>query len=540
MNSILKFIDRFKRLFETAGIEYDIMRKILQVKFLMDSRRVPTLYQSSKKPKKEGNYFFRSLWVFVLLGVVSAPIVAMGNNYIFQMAIVFSIIFFTLFTAMLSDYSTVLLDIRDRIILHTRPIKPKTINAAKTVHICVYMFFITMAVGAIPLIIGAAAHGILFAIIFLFQLILVNFLTVVITAFFYFVILRFFDGEKLKDFINYVQIVVTVSITIGYQIVVRAFDLVNFDVVLNIKWWHYLLPPLWYAAPYEWVLNDGGNRDYIILTILALAVPIAAITLYIKLMRAFEHNLQKLAAQGEKGKRHRLNGFRKAVKLICYTKEEQTFFRFAGLMMKKERDFKLKVYPALGFSIIFPFIFLINNFRDMENIGAGEGYFSVYACLLMIPSVIVMLQHSGKYKGAWVFKAVPLKDPSPFFKGTLKAFFIKLFLPLYVLLSLVYLFIFGWHILLSLITVLVTAVVYALICFKAMNHGLPFSEPIEEMNENGGWKIILFILIIGIFIGAHYLAKTIPYGLAIYTVVLLLLSVWLWKKVLNITWQKLL
>jgi len=163
----LKFLDRFRGLFQKAGIEYEVMRKILQIKFLMDSRRVPTLYQSSKKPKKEGNFFLKSLWIYVIIGAVTAPFVVMGDNYIYQMAIVFSIIMFILLTAMIADFSTVLLDIRDKGILHTKPIQTKTVNAAKTIHIAIYMFFLTTAVGVIPFIAGAVAHGPLFAIIFL-------------------------------------------------------------------------------------------------------------------------------------------------------------------------------------------------------------------------------------------------------------------------------------------------------------------------------------------------------------------------------------
>jgi len=537
MNAILKVIDRFRWLFEKAGIEYEIMRKILEVKFKIDSRRVPTLYQFAKKPKKEGNYFFKSLWLYILFGLIATPFAAMGGNYIYQMTILFSFIFFILFTAMLADYSSVLLDIRDRVILHTKPIKEKTISAAKTVHVSVYMFFITIAFAAIPLIVGTLVHGPGFAVIFVIELILVNFLTVFITALIYLAVLRFFDGEKLKDFINYVQIAVTIGMTVGYQIVVRSFEIVNFHVALTVKWWHYLLPPFWYAAPYEWFLNGRGNRDYVILTILGLVVPLVALFLYTKSMRIFERSLQKLAFEGGKSRKTIRLGLKNAYNLICFTKEERMFFRFAGRMMKKERNFKLRVYPALGFSLIFPFVFLFNDIRVTDGKGLGGGWLTIYACLLMIPSVVLMLNFSGKYKGAWVFKTAPLNDFSSIFKGTLKAFLVKLFLPIYLLLSLIYLWLFGMSVFLNLVAIFITAVIYTLISFKVTNEGLPFSKPMEEAKE-GGIKLFLLILGIGIFVAAHYKVSQFSYGTAVYTLLLAILAVWLWRKFMNVPREK--
>lgn len=40
---------------------------------------------------------------------------------------------------------------------------------------------------------------------------------IVITALIYLFILRFFNGEKVKDIINFVQIALTIVMTIGYQ-----------------------------------------------------------------------------------------------------------------------------------------------------------------------------------------------------------------------------------------------------------------------------------------------------------------------------------
>ncbi|WP_391208789.1 hypothetical protein [Psychrobacillus sp. L4] len=126
----LRILDRFKGLFWKSGIDYEIMRKIIQLKLTMDSRRMPTIFNGSKV-KKEGNQFLKFLWMYALYGLILlTPFLFLGKQYIFLISIMFSLLIFILMTSMISDFSAVLLDIRDKNILHTKPINTKTLNAA--------------------------------------------------------------------------------------------------------------------------------------------------------------------------------------------------------------------------------------------------------------------------------------------------------------------------------------------------------------------------------------------------------------------------
>jgi hypothetical protein len=60
----LQFLRLFKGLFEKFGIDYEAMQKILTIKLTMDQRRVPTIFNESKK--KEGNQLFKSLWIYAI------------------------------------------------------------------------------------------------------------------------------------------------------------------------------------------------------------------------------------------------------------------------------------------------------------------------------------------------------------------------------------------------------------------------------------------------------------------------------------------
>jgi ABC-2 type transport system permease protein len=536
----LQFLDRLKWLFEKLGVDYPMMRKILQVKLTMDQRRMPTVFsqQAKKKNGKEAeddNRFMKSLWVYGLLGLFLIPFVLFGENYIFQMSIVFGIIMFVVMTTMISDFSTVLLDIRDSHILSTKPITKKTISAAKAVHISIYLFFLTVSITAGPMIAGLIKHGVLFFILFFIEMILLDLLIIVLTALSYLLILRYFDGEKLKDMINYVQIILSIGMAVGYQLVARSFELMDIEIMFEPSWWQFLVPPVWFAGSFETLLNSNSEPYFVIFSLLSLIVPIASFAVYIKLMPAFEENLQKLANNSGKYKvaEKKLDLF--LAKIICPNKEERAIYRFAQNMMRNEREFRLNVYPSLGISLILPFLFIFNQFREntFENITSGNGYLNIYFCLIFIPNAVIMLKYSGRYKGAWIFKIAPLKDLTPLLRGTLKAFIVKLFLPVFFVLSMLFTIIFGIRIIPDLAIVLINSIFFTVISTLLIKGSLPFSESFDAIQQYDGWKTLPYMLMIALFAGLHYVSGFSQNGRYIYLAVMLIVVIFSWKIVLK-------
>lgn len=545
---ILKGLDLFRGSFEKAGVNYTVMRSILQVKLTMDGRRVPTIVANANSPKKKGagskdnsdsNAFLRSLWLYGLMGLILVPFILMGNNYIFQMSLVFGIMMFLVMTSLISDFSSVLLDIRDKTILFTKPVDRKTISMAKLIHILIYMFFVTGTLAAPSLIAGLVRHGIAFFLIYLTEVILMDILIVVLTALVYFLVLRFFDGEKLKDMINYVQIGLSIGITVGYQLINRLFNVVNFNGEFHPKWWQFFILPVWFGGPFETLLHGDRQIYYLIFTGLAVLVPVIMLFIYIKMMPAFERNLQKLSDQSVRA--GRAKGWLTDVlaRWVSGSREEETFFRFATKMMSTERDFKLKVYPTLGFSIIFPFIFFFIYTPEggMEGISSSKMYLFIYFCALLVPTVVMMLKYSGRYKGAWIYQTAPISHTAPIFKGTLKAFLARLLLPMFLIESLIFLAVFGMNIIPDLLCVLLVLPLYTLICFMVLRKALPFSEPFEATQQKEALLTLPLMLILAVFAGIHYFSSTIAYGVYMYLALLLVLNVAGWRNVFHIKWK---
>jgi ABC-2 type transport system permease protein len=532
--TILKFLDRFKGLFWKIGVDYPVLRTILQVKLTMDQRKLPTVFSQAnqKKEKKEDKYaYIKSLWLYAFMGLILIPLMAFGDNYLFQMSISFGIILFLIMTSMISDFSGVLLDVRDKHILQTKPINRRTINTAKVLHIMIYLSQLTIAITLIPLVVSLLKQGFIFFLMTVVLLVLANLFIVVITALLYLAILRFFDGEKLKDMINYVQIGLSIVIMIGYQVVIRSFELVDLNIVYQVHWWHVFIVPMWFAAPYEWILNGSIETMIILLAAFAIILPIVAIIIYGKLIPSFEKNLEKLTSQSKakKSKSSKLEEL--LLSLLINNREEKAFYQFTGQMISQERDFKLKVYPSLGFSIVIPFLFLYSG-TNLEDISFATSslYLTIYFTMINIPTIIMMMRYSGKFKGAWIFTILPISDFSMYYKGALKAVMIKLYLPIYFLISIAFLFLFGIRIIPDLLVVFISAFLYSVICYVLLDKEVPFSMSFDSAANQQSWRLFLLLLPLPILAGIHYISISLPFGIYIYGILLFFINLICWKK----------
>jgi hypothetical protein len=526
----LKFLDFFRFIFVRFGIDYEVMRRILAAKLTMDQRRAPTIFNNNKK--KEGNQFLKSLGIYALYGLVLIPALFVGDSYIFMMSIVFGIAMFILMTSMIADFSSVLLDVRDKNILNTKPVAARTVSAAKVVHVGIYMVLLTGAFVGVPSIVMLVQHGVLFFLLFLIILVLLVLFIIALTALVYIFILQFFSGERLKDIINYVQILLSAGIFIGYQVLIRAFDFVDFNYVYDFSWWHVFIPPLWFGAPFELLLHGNMSASLISLSVMALVIPACSIYLYYRMMPAFERNLEKLMESRGSGRKKRFNLGDHLENLLCFRREERIMFRFSWQMMKQEREFKLKIYPSLGIAIVFPFIFIFNqlNMSSWSEMAAGKTYLTIYFSSMMVAFIAPMLRYSASAKGSWIFHAAPIRETGALYSAALKASLMKLYVPIYLLLSVIFVAIFSWRIIPDLFVVFAGTLLLALAAYRVMNgETYPFSEVFQAAQNADTMKNFLIMFAAGGLALIHFLSLQIPYGVYIYLIILLLAVMVGWR-----------
>src|SRR5690625_1980111 len=266
---VLKILDFFQLLFKKFKIDYPLLRNILAVKLLMDKRRIPTIFADVKE--KNGNPFIKSLWIYALYGLILVYFV-FGESYMLQMSIIFGVALFILMTALIADFSSVILDTRDQVIMGTKPIDQRTIGVAKFMHIFIYLTLLTGAFTIIPILFMLFVQGFVFTVLFVVMLVLFMFFIIALTSLVYIFVLKFFNGEQLRNVINYIQIIFAIGIIIGYQVIIRTYGYIDVHATYVFTWWHAILPPFWFAAPFELDINKTASTPIIVLSLTSFII----------------------------------------------------------------------------------------------------------------------------------------------------------------------------------------------------------------------------------------------------------------------------
>ena len=541
----LAVVNRLRGVYEKLGIDYEMMRLILETKLTMDKRREPTINMNNKNSDEKDNKFGKALILYGVMGAFMSMTIIIKYNIMLQMAVYFGFFMFVIGSSFIADFAYVLLDVRDKNLLGITGVSSKTINAAKITNILIYMTKLSLAYGGAGILVSLR-YGILFTIVFILEIILINLFMILITAFIYYLVLKFFNGEKLKDIINGVQIFLTVGIMIMYQIVGRLFYILDVGSRFAItSWWQGFIAPLWFAAPLEIIESGAIDRTLIIFTGLAILAPILSIIIYFKISKKFEDYIQKLNDNTYKGKDRIPLSFRIG-NLVCRSSTEKSFFNFTVNIIKSERNFKLKTYPNIAMSLVFPFIFLFNfirsyeSFADWKNhMASSNEFFTLYICIFMLTPVILMVKYSDQFKASWIYKAVPIDDMASIFKGTYKGVFYKMILPVYTILALVYLWVFGLRIIPQIIAILFVIIILNLITVKLMDKHIPFSVSFKDGEKMDDLGITLFIFMLSGILGVvHYIINRLNYGVYIFILIELILIWILWTIISKSKYHK--
>ncbi|EOT2917672.1 ABC transporter permease, partial [Clostridium perfringens] len=276
----LAVVHRLRGFYEKLGVDYEMMRLILETKLTMDRRREHTINMNNKSSDEKDNSFGKALILYGVMGAFMSMLIIIKQNIMLQMAVYFGFFMFVIGSSFIADFAYVLLDVRDKNLLGITGVSSKTINAAKITNILIYMTKLSLAYGGVGILVSLR-YGILFTLVFILEIILINLFMILITAFIYYLVLKFFNGEKLKDIINVVQIVLTVGIMVMYQLVGRLFDILDVGSRFAItSWWQGFIAPLWFAAPLEIIESGVVDKTLIIFTGLAVLAPILSILIY--------------------------------------------------------------------------------------------------------------------------------------------------------------------------------------------------------------------------------------------------------------------
>lgn len=538
---LIKFVRLFKKIFISAGVDFEQLIAIVTVKLMMDNRRNNASLVRGKggQSKESNNRFVMTLVVYAFLGLfISLYVVAIDNSMV-SMSFFHAFIMVMLAMTLITDYSSILLDTADNMILLPRPVDSRTLFTARLTHITLYIGQILCAVAIIPSLIIAFKYGLLAVVVFLLTAVMSALFALFLTSILYLIIMRLTSAERLKDIINYLQIGMAVFIFAFYQLMPRLFEMKDIEnISFEPSWWNPLVPPMWMGGTMDAFITGNFDAMHLLLIFLCFVIPILGL---IEMNRSFstffsqklsglstEYNPTESNPPPSQSNRDASTVSKpiegdfstKLAPYITASPVESGVFQLVWKLLSRDRKIRLRLYPQFAYFFVMVIVLLFSIFRQSEGIYAvleeltqTKWYLIfIYFGSTTLSASIALVPYSDDFKAAWVYYALPIAKPGDALMGSLKAQLFKFFLPFYSILSLILLAI--WHfsviddLVFGLLNVFIIILVYAL-----MNAPLlPFSEETSTQSQSGSFiRNLLNFLIFIVVAGLHYLATLIPY-----------------------------
>lgn len=534
----LKILDLFRPLFEAFGVEYEKMRLIVSMKLTLDKRK-----NNSSENK---NSLMQSVILYLVIGLVASRIIVMPIDIMTKMTVLFALIFVMLLTCFITDFSSVILDTYDRHIIGITDVKDITLNMAKIVHIIIYISIISLSISAFSILMILMAYNIGFCLLFILCMILMDFLLIMMTSVIYYLLIKIFKGEKLKDVLNLFQIFMIFVFSIMYYFITSSLSDIQINYTFSINAYDLFIPFMWFASLFCVIFYGKIQTLYIIMAILGIIVPILSILIYIKLTPAFERNLDKLeqVSYNEKDSKSKKSFVSKLANKICKNNEEKSFFEFIYTNLSRDREFKTRVYPTLASGIIMPLVLLfvtydrsISIMEYLKSLSTTNNFLNIYLAVILLQNCILLLKYSKEYEASFIYDVLPISKKKNIYSAEFKVIIIKLFVPVFIIIGIPYLILFKAKFIVHLLIAFVSTIFISMGTFRVNDKSLPFSEDYAvTANTSNFLNIIKSIGFVGVAVLLHYLIilKT-PYIFSVaYLILLILIMKIIWNKVFDI------
>ena len=118
---LLKLVKLFNPVFRRQGIDVDRLFTIVELKLLMDTRRVYMSWKQGQQ-KDNKNHLTTILLLYGLFGIFMGIAVYSFPNVVTAMILFHSYVIFMMAMTLITDFSSVLLDTTDNQIILPRPV----------------------------------------------------------------------------------------------------------------------------------------------------------------------------------------------------------------------------------------------------------------------------------------------------------------------------------------------------------------------------------------------------------------------------------
>jgi ABC-2 type transport system permease protein len=545
-------------IYARMGIDKIQLSAILHTKLMMDDRRPGSLRQTTgrKNSKPVSLATLGTMFLSGIMGLVYLFAFSIGHDRITQLTLYFSMFFLMLSATLISDFTSVLIDIRDNYIILTKPVSDRTFLAARLLHIFIHICKLVLPMSLPGLVYmvyttGAAAGSILLLMILFLTFFAIFFINAV-----YLLMLRITTPQKFQSIISYVQIIFAILIYGGFQLVPRMVGEIDFgDFDISTRSGIFFYPIYWFACTWNLLYTLHANSPQLVAAVLGLILPFAGLSLMVRyLAPAFNAKLAMISSSAVNNPPPRKAG-KETLKGPSYSgflsrvftkgQAERMGFLFTWKMTARSRDFKMKVYPSIGYLIVYVVIMFMNKHVSIREIAEQESpgkliiISALYFTSLLLTMAINQVVYSDQYKASWIYYVSPLERPGEVILGGAKAAIFKFYIPMVFFITIAGIVIVGPAILPNIVLGLFNELLIASILVYAGNKVFPFSVHQNTSVKTGSLMRSLFVFFISMVIATgHYLIYDMKPAVILCAVLSVIATWLLMGAVKNISWER--
>lgn len=316
--------------------------------------------------------------------------------------------------------------------------------------------------------------------------------------------LRWFGRERLEGLITTSQVILSVGAVLGSQILPQLILRENTVFYFSKQsWWIALLPPAWFAGFDDAISGTKSLNSWLLAAIAVIATLFVLWIAFAKLAHDYETGLQRLSetvsmSSRKRAGRRRIDDVTDSRLLRWWLRDPvaRASFGLAVAYLVRDRDVKLRIFPAVAPMMALPLVLLIQDFGRPDVGSGGFGVAFAGSYLSVLPMMALnLLQYSQQWQASEIFRVAPLPGPAALCSGARKAILCILALPTIYIFALTVLFMRrDVSQLLLLLPGIVALPVYALIPCLGGN-GVPLSLPTEEAKGAGhGLTMVVTVL----------------------------------------------
>jgi hypothetical protein len=512
----------------------------------MDDRRASSFQQTraqkNKKPIKLAT--LGTMFLTLMMGAFFLFSFFIGNDDVTKGTIYFSMYIFMLASTLISDFTSVLIDVRDNMIILPKPVSDKTFLLSRLLHIVIHISKLILPMTLPAMILIGIYRGIGGVSSFAFLVLLATLFTIFLINALYIFILRVTTPERFKTIISYFQIFIAIAFYASYQLVPRLINKValeNYRVGDSIFIW--LAPPYWFANAWNLLNNADFGIGAIISMLLSIIVPIASIWVVIKYFAPNFNRKLSMISGSEGGaaplpKNGKIISSTTSTYLSLVSKwfsrkgAERMAFLLTYKISSRSRDFKMKVYPSMGYLVVYlVMIFFTNKKITLDELTYGSTSSKIlFISLIYFSSFILIMacgqiQYSDKFKAAWMYFTTPIKEPGMLISGAIRAMIVKFYLPLISIITLLSIVFMGPSIIPNLVLGCANQLFITAIVGYISIRELPFSHAQDQVKINFIRGLFTFLIPASVA-GLHYLIYSFM-PVVIILAVLALIAYWM-------------